>query len=547
MTAATAAPTTSARAALIAAYTLAALNAASLLGGVIFVLAGSATPAWNAYGALMLATLVANLMMALSPRVPAPSAYRYLGASLAAMLAVPLLNMVAAAAAPSSRSALAILAVLALFALGLIQALAGPREPKASPSARIGRALRLALVAVLSLDLALGIFFAYILLDLPFRASFVASLVEVFIPEFGVFYGLSYLTAGALIARLLAPAGHRHRQLAFATSLVLAGIFMLPMAATPALVRSAERTMAAAFGDAFRTHPAFASPLFRQTPFSIPEYFYGTPAGGYTADYDVVFYRGQEGVDEGLVLRFDVYRPAGDPARLPGGGSTLIRIHGGAWSTGDKGGANWAEVNKYFARQGYVVFDIQYGLSARTAIATRTARTGEFTIDDMVRHIGIFTTYLAGHAWEHGADPGSVFISGGSAGGHLALAVGLGLANGRHSNLLDPRLTVKGLIPFYPANELAAETEIGGSAEWCDARAQIDAHAPPALIYQGTADSITPPVLARRVQQAYAAQGLSHIAIIDLPLATHGSDMYFPSYYNQAFLYYMERFMYQHR
>jgi len=44
-------------------------------------------------------------------------------------------------------------------------------------------------------------------------------------------------------------------------------------------------------------------------------------------------------------------------------GSALIRIHGGAWVGGDKGFANMMQVNKYFAAQGYTVFDVQYGLT----------------------------------------------------------------------------------------------------------------------------------------------------------------------------------------
>jgi len=525
-----------------------ALNAAGALCGAVFVVAGSAGDAWNVYGVLLLLTLVGNLFMSLCTGVPLRAAYAYLVFSLAAMLAVPLLNVRAAWLAPHGRSVAATAIMLALFGLGLLQASAGTRAPKQVPQPAGGhRAGRWIAVVALSLFLALGVFLAYILLDLPFRAPFLAALIEVFVPEFAVFLGFAFLTAGALIGRLLPACARRCRRVALAVSLALFVVCMLPMLSVPSMVSNADRTMAATFGEAFRSDAAFASPLFRQTRFSIPEYFYGTPADGYTAQYDVVYYRGRQSVDEGLELKFDVYRPQRSPGQLPGRGSVLIRIHGGGWSTGDKGAANYGEINKYFARQGYVVFDIQYGLSTKTPLATPTSRSGDYTIDDMVRQIGVFTTYLADHAAEYGANPGSVFISGGSAGGHLTLAVGLGLANGNHPELLDPRITVKGLIPFYPANELAAATGIGGSTAWIDANQQIDDHAPPALIYQGSADSITPPEIARRVQQAYQAHVRPAIAIIYLPFGTHGSDLWFSSHYNQSFLYYMERFMYQHR
>jgi len=56
--------------------------------------------------------------------------------------------------------------------------------------------------------------------------------------------------------------------------------------------------------------------------------------------------------------------------------------------------------------------------------------SGEYTIDDMVRHLGEFTTYLADNHENFGASIDSVFISGGSTGGHLANAVALGLSRG---------------------------------------------------------------------------------------------------------------------
>lgn len=530
------------------AHVLTVLNAAGLLFGAIFILAGAATKAWNIYGVAVILTLMGNLFLALSSRAPSWAAIGYSAIAMVGMLLVPLQNMVASWTTPDSLSRTAIVTMLFLFASGAALSVAAARKSNGTPPpSRPNSIGRWFISVLLSLFTAAGIFLAYVLLDAPLKVSFLASLIEVFIPEFGVFFGLFFLAAGVLIARLLDTAGGIYRKTVFAVSLVLFVIFMVPLVLTPSMTADADQAVSAAFGDRFLAEPAFQRPPFRQTRFSIPEYFFGTPADGYAVQYNVVYYRGEQGADKGLNLKFDVYRPEKDPETLPGQGSILIRIHGGGWSSGDKGGMNFGEMNKYFARQGYVVFDIQYGLSTKTAMAMKTDRSGDYTIDDMIRHIGIFTTYLADHAKEYGANTESVFISGGSAGGHLTLAVGLGLTHGKHADLLDPRIAVKGLIPFYPANELAAGTEIGGSAEWFDIRGQIDRSAPPTLIYQGTCDSITPPWIARHVQQAYQANGQSKIAIISLPLGTHGSDLYFSSYYNQAFLYYMERFMHQHR
>ena len=81
------------------------------------------------------------------------------------------------------------------------------------------------------------------------------------------------------------------------------------------------------------------------------------------------------------------------------------------------------QMNKYFASQGYIVFDIQYGLhrpDRKEDALTPINVLGDFNIDDMVRQIGEFTKYLEFNADKYNANLDSVFISGGSAGGHLS-------------------------------------------------------------------------------------------------------------------------------
>ncbi|MDF2520499.1 MAG: hypothetical protein K0R84_1127, partial [Clostridia bacterium] len=170
-----------------------------------------------------------------------------------------------------------------------------------------------------------------------------------------------------------------------------------------------------------------------------------------------------------------------------------------------------------------------------------------FTMDDMVRHIGIFTTYLANHQDEYNVDLDSVFISGGSAGGHLTLAAGLGLHSGKYSDILDPRLKVKGLIPFYPANGLSRNLKIDGSGALINATALVEKDSPPCLIYQGSHDGLVPPLVALSFKDEYIDKGNERCAVLNMLFGSHSSDLYFAGYYNQVFLYYMERFMYKYR
>jgi len=235
---------------------------------------------------------------------------------------------------------------------------------------------------------------------------------------------------------------------------------------------------------------------------------------------------------------------------LPGQNSTLIRIHGGGWVSGDKGESNMVQMNKYFAAQGYIVFDIQYGLYdspiAVMDFITPSYNKGDFNIDDMIRHIGEFTKYLTENAAIYGANLDSVFISGGSSGGHLASAAGLAIASENYSHLFSQNLTIKGLIPFYPSNGQMVHFGIDGMEEFTNPAKLIEPGSPPCLIFQGTHDVLTYFGISNGFRDTYLANGNTNCAIIWMLLGGHTSDFYFSGYYNQIFLYFMERFMYLH-
>ncbi|MFL2121480.1 alpha/beta hydrolase [Marinilactibacillus psychrotolerans] len=377
------------------------------------------------------------------------------------------------------------------------------------------------------------------------------GLVQVVISQYSLFYSLIFLS----IAGLLLKISKVRLQSIIGILISFLGIslfvlFNLPLFTLPSLLNEAETDYTEAFGEEWKTIGEDNS-LFMSSPISIPGYFFGISSTDYNVTEDILFYEGTEGVDEGLELRFDVYTPPVNADQLPGQGSTLIRIHGGGWNSGNKGSENYSQINKYFAAQGYVVFDVQYGLNDQdqfVEFATVPDEiSGDFSIDDMVRHLGIFTTYLADHHEEYSANIDSVFVSGGSAGGHLANAVALGLSSGEYTDLLDDRLTVNGIIPIYPANGLAGYQDITGEDELVDPALLVEENSPPALVYQGQHDTIVDPRVAENFKDAYLENNNTEIAIIRMPYGEHASDLYFPGFYSQTFIYYMERFMYQYR
>jgi len=284
---------------------------------------------------------------------------------------------------------------------------------------------------------------------------------------------------------------------------------------------------------------------FRGTPYLLTENLLPTAIPAAQVTKDVVYYRGENAAehpeDADVVLKADVYRPSVDNPDFPGHGSVLIRIHGGGYAAGDKGRQNTPGQNDYFANQGYTVFDIQYGL--RDASGTSVdPRMGDFGLDDMVRHVGIFTTWLADHAIEYDTKTSSVFLSGGSAGGHIVLAVGLAAVDSRYADLFDERVIVRGVLPLYPSAGLAVIVDIPGARELDDVRGLLSSSAPPTLGFSGTRDSITPHWLVRDILAAYPEAGAKS-GLVVWPWGEHGSDVVDEGPYAQMFFYAAERFM----
>ncbi|MFL2078272.1 alpha/beta hydrolase [Marinilactibacillus psychrotolerans] len=532
------------------------MNIVSVLLSILYLVFPIETVYLNGYGLLLIITLTGNIIASVIGSQSIKIDYTYLILSSVGLIAVMLLNTVASLS-PTNASSRSVLSIGILFLMMILGAIVtrtphikrstrGPFLSQRQSEKKTNKVIRIILMLLLSIVLLIGAFLAFIIVT-----GIDVGLVQVVISQYSLFYSLIFLS----IAGLLLKISKVKLQSIIGDLISFSGIslfvlFNLPLFTLPSLLNEAESNYTEAFGEEWKTIGE-DDPLFMSSPISIPDYFFGIPSTDYNVTEDILFYEGTEGVDEGLELRFDVYTPPVNADQLPGHGSTLIRIHGGGWNSGNKGSENYSQINKYFAAQGYVVFDVQYGLNDQdqfVEFATVPDEiAGDFSIDDMVRHLGIFTTYLADHHEEYSANIDSVFISGGSAGGHLANAVALGLSSGEYTELLDDRLTVNGIIPIYPANGLAGYQDITGEDELVDPALLVEKDSPPALVYQGQHDTIVDPQVAENFKAAYLENGNTEIAIIRMPYGEHASDLYFPGFYSQTFIYYMERFMYQYK
>ncbi|MFW9951767.1 MAG: alpha/beta hydrolase fold domain-containing protein [Candidatus Thorarchaeota archaeon] len=399
------------------------------------------------------------------------------------------------------------------------------------------------LVILSRITFIIGIVFAVVIIFGSFEV--VTTFIAIVSGQFGTFFSIIFLANTVMLLKL--KRRKRTTKKYYRTALIgffVSGCLLMPLFFTNTTVQNAENTFSSAFGNDWKTQiPSGTNEYFMQTPFSLTSYFLGSKPKATIIQTNTLFYD-----DEGITLYFDAYTPLNRGESLPGENSVIIRIHGGSWVSGDKGMMNMMQMNKYFASQGYIVFDIQYGLDRNPLFEldplTPSYKKGNFDIDDMMHHIGAFTKYLVSHADEYEANLNSIFISGGSAGGHLATAVALAIASGNYTDIFGTGLTIKGLIPYYPANGQMVFFGISGSDEFKNPEKLIEQNSPPCLIFQGTHDILNYFSISERIRDIYHTKGNKECAILWMPFGGHASDFYFTGYYNQIFLYFMERFMF---
>lgn len=385
-------------------------------------------------------------------------------------------------------------------------------------------------------------------------------MLRVFAGQAAAFFGFGILSFTFILLKITRSIRGKLKRIPMSflviLGIVLSGFCFVPLGLSPQFAQDADETFSTSFNPVFSggwkaviDNSGYAD-AFLKTPFSLGGYFLGPPTYDCIVRKDVLYLDGSSSnftVDANVTLYFDAYLPPDDSDSLPGNRSTLIRIHGGGLTIGDKGLGNVVTMNRYFAAQGYCVFDIQYGLnngpeSMGIPIITPSNVLGNFTLDDIIRHIGVFTFYLEDHNAEYGANLDSVFISGGSSGGQLACATALSIASGNYNETFSENYTIKGIIPYYPANNVSLSFALHSTPEWRNPELLVNNQSPPCLIYQGDQDHLI--IRSRSLENTYLNQGNAEVCLLIFPLAGHASDLYFSGYYNQVFLYYMERFMF---
>ncbi len=183
--------------------------------------------------------------------------------------------------------------------------------------------------------------------------------------------------------------------------------------------------------------------------------------------------------------KLDLYFPSG-PKRLDR--PAVVFIHGGGFTGGDKAEYRSASVSADLCRAGYVVVSCNYVLGPKTKEGVWPQNIKDCR--DAVR-------WVRAHAKELGVNPDKIAVAGGSAGGYLALMVGLsddktgpgGDPAAKHSAKVSAVIDMYGVVNFskHGKGDVVGATSAEQQAYLPES--QCDPQDPAVLILHGTADT----------------------------------------------------------
>ncbi len=208
--------------------------------------------------------------------------------------------------------------------------------------------------------------------------------------------------------------------------------------------------------------------------------------------------------------KLDLYLPHG-PARSDR--PAVVFIHGGGFTGGGKAEYRSASVSADLARAGYVVVSCNYVLGPKTKEGVWPQNIADCR--EAVR-------WVRGHAKELGVNPDRIAVAGGSAGGYLALMVGL--SDDKTGPGGDPKATVSAkvaaVIDLYGVVNFSkhGKGDVPGASAAEQAaylpENQCDRADPPVLILHGTADTTVDIRQSMDMAAALAKAKVAHELIV---------------------------------
>ena len=197
---------------------------------------------------------------------------------------------------------------------------------------------------------------------------------------------------------------------------------------------------------------------------------------------DVVRVRGLA-YGDGPARTLDVYYRRDRPASAP----ILLHFHGGGFYSGSKAREARPLIRHLTSRRGFVCVSADYRLQPHVTLADQVA-----DVRDAIAWVRV-------HAADYGAEPGTLYVTGSSAGAHLAIRA-----------VCDGETGIAGLICRYGY--------YGNLAPHGDT--------PPMLVVHGEKDMLIPVADARAFVERVRAVSSRPVIYAELPGAHHDFDMY---------------------
>jgi acetyl esterase/lipase len=226
-------------------------------------------------------------------------------------------------------------------------------------------------------------------------------------------------------------------------------------------------------------------------------------------------------------LKLDLARPEGD-----GPFPAIVFIHGGGWSQGSRQG--YGGQIQEAAKRGYVAATISYRLMQFDESEKETT-TATPIFPAQIHDAKAAIRWLRANAEKYNVDPDRIGVTGGSAGGHLSLLVGLTdpAANLEgESGSPDQSSRVQAVVNVYGPTDMTFCYEkssvvwifrlfMGGTPDEADERYKaaspityVSKDDPPVLTLHGDQDVLVPVEQAKVLDEKMKAAGASHTLMV---------------------------------
>ena len=200
--------------------------------------------------------------------------------------------------------------------------------------------------------------------------------------------------------------------------------------------------------------------------------------------------------DAGKYNLLDVYRHRSKPSNCP----VFIHFHAGGFTQGSKN-SQALPLIYHLASKGWLCISANYRLGRATAYPN--------TLIDAKKVI----RWLREHAEAYGADPDTIIVAGGSAGGQMAI--------GAACTPNDPRFQ-----PGFESADTSVTAAIAFYGYYGWPLPPLPPHTPPIFVVHGNLDTLVPVEDAREFIQRARKESKSPVVYAELPGGHHNFDLF---------------------